>query len=1268
MADQDIQQENEYEMQYMTTNVQQHQQYESLLDMKKKTVQSELRSGRRTRSICSNKIKFIAITLVFCALIGLTVVTLNLHKKQVVESNSITEQEYGNDAKSLDKIIVSYEETLEGTSDKRLPQLRSLMEHSKLRRPFSIGYMNIYVRKISNHHGRRSHHRLRIPVARYEHRRTPFKSHLVNYMPWVPIFADRITKQTVVYSPTGKVYVMPALITSDDRLFSIAQLIASGTVSFFSDGARPTNTIDMARLFQFKFLAGPTIPKFDETEGSFKSGFRTYYDSFSTSDTDDSADDNDSYRSKIQSSEETDNKESYRREEKSYKTKKRTTKHSTTEKPITTSSTVSPLTRPYLTQCKPDSDIVRTAQSSKISNQNNQKSKFLKIPSDPKGIHGRHVIPNTYMIELKHGADMKSCIQSVKKSWKASKHHQDTDIHERMTIESEYFTGFSFSVSSDNKLDTFEAPEAALRIFQMHQIPKPAPVQGSPPSTVSENDAENQIISHDLTGVSDVHNQFKNFGRGVKVAIIDTGVYYLHPALGGCFGKGCKVGFGRDLVGDAYDGSISSIVADDDPLDDCSSGSHGTHVAGIIAANTTGITDPKFTPVLPFVGVAPQVTLGAYRVFGCNADYTSEDVVVAAMIAAVKDGADIISMSLGSIIPYPTAPSSIVAKRISDVGVYVIAAFGNDGDGGLQTPSDPSISPGVMAIASANNGYFPLRFIMSPNGAKIFVLTEDPRGRWNSRFDFSIIVINPGAVDDCSVSGKTVLGAVVIFAYHDVDPCDIAHRCNQAADVGAIGCLVYSAPFLPDTTKIPIVGISAQDASNVIATITQNPNALFTFTNQFDRFPISTVSTLSWFTSYGPDGDLSFKPDLTGLGGYMYSTVSSHAAMVNGLSRAYAVYSGTSMACPYVAGVMALFLASIKNPAPKTVNGQSKDGFCRPSFSLALNVMQSSANIIKIFRTPYYDSSIRQGAGLVNAFQALTTRTIFSPSKLALNDTIRRATSYKVKLSNIGTQMAAYEITHEGAPLLKGAQFGDDQLLRYPSRSLDFAMVDIQPSSFHLHPGNSQEITLQFREPAGAEPKLLPIFSGFIFAKNTINGEVTHLSYAGVVGDYSTARIWVRQTSTGIITGIQDSNGNYVVDDKIATLSAAQGITVKIVTAWASRYFFVDVIAVGDSDSIDFKKGVQCLYLDDYEAILVFQDWPRNVAPPNTQSHTTSYDFLWNGKSSTFFPDQMVIDPVTKTLPVGQYKVRFIALKHFGDLMNPNDYEVYTTPPFNLVL
>jgi hypothetical protein len=39
----------------------------------------------------------------------------------------------------------------------------------------------------------------------------------------------------------------------------------------------------------------------------------------------------------------------------------------------------------------------------------------------------------------------------------------------------------------------------------------------------------------------------------------------------------------------------------------------GTHTAGIIAANTTGINETIFIPKMPFIGVAPQVTLGACK-------------------------------------------------------------------------------------------------------------------------------------------------------------------------------------------------------------------------------------------------------------------------------------------------------------------------------------------------------------------------------------------------------------------------------------------------------------------------------------------------------------------------------------------------------------------------------------------------------------------------------------------------------------------------------
>jgi hypothetical protein len=78
------------------------------------------------------------------------------------------------------------------------------------------------------------------------------------------------------------------------------------------------------------------------------------------------------------------------------------------------------------------------------------------------------------------------------------------------------------------------------------------------------------------------------------VAIIDTGIYYLHPALGGCFGPGCKVEFGYgehpknvfigramrrktflDFVGDKYNGTNSIAIPDNDPLDNCSKYSHG---------------------------------------------------------------------------------------------------------------------------------------------------------------------------------------------------------------------------------------------------------------------------------------------------------------------------------------------------------------------------------------------------------------------------------------------------------------------------------------------------------------------------------------------------------------------------------------------------------------------------------------------------------------------------------------------------------------------
>ena len=114
--------------------------------------------------------------------------------------------------------------------------------------------------------------------------------------------------------------------------------------------------------------------------------------------------------------------------------------------------------------------------------------------------------------------------------------------------------------------------------------------------TADFQDSEAQFPAlKNFTGVRDVQMKLGFRGKGIRVGIIDSGVDYRHPALGGCLGKGCLVEFGHDFVGN-----------DNDPLD-CEG--HGTPVSGIIAAR-----DPK----MPIRGVAPDVTLGSYRIFGCN--------------------------------------------------------------------------------------------------------------------------------------------------------------------------------------------------------------------------------------------------------------------------------------------------------------------------------------------------------------------------------------------------------------------------------------------------------------------------------------------------------------------------------------------------------------------------------------------------------------------------------------------------------------------------
>lgn len=75
-----------------------------------------------------------------------------------------------------------------------------------------------------------------------------------------------------------------------------------------------------------------------------------------------------------------------------------------------------------------------------------------------------------------------------------------------------------------------------------------------------------QWIPHNLTRVKDSH-ALGSDGKGVVIAVVDSGIDYLHPSLGGGLGAGFKAESGYEFVGDNYSTSSPGVLfSDDDPI------------------------------------------------------------------------------------------------------------------------------------------------------------------------------------------------------------------------------------------------------------------------------------------------------------------------------------------------------------------------------------------------------------------------------------------------------------------------------------------------------------------------------------------------------------------------------------------------------------------------------------------------------------------------------------------------------------------------------
>ncbi|KAI9483825.1 MAG: peptidase S8/S53 domain-containing protein [Benjaminiella poitrasii] len=825
-------------------------------------------------------------------------------------------------------------------------------------------------------------------------------------------------------------------------------------------------------------------------------------------------------------------------------------------------------------------------------------------------------IPGRYIVSFAGKNDDVLFTQSFKKKFK------DAKLKVKENIKHDFINAISIDLETKDEDIHATALKAILDSSEVASV-YPVRTLSRPKVTVQATGktSEASVLPHSMTQVDKVHSVLKNKGKDILVGILDTGIDYLHPALGGGFGSGYKVVKGYDLVGDAYTGA-NTPIPDSDPLDACGAASgasgHGTHVAGIIAG---------YDAATNFTGVAPEANLGMWRVFGCDGSVTN-DIVIKGLLMAYDAGCDVINLSLGETNAWSltTDAEAEVVNKIVAKGVSVVISAGNSGAQGIFTVGLPSTAVSAFSTASVENSYYVSKDFKATGINHDFLYT-------NSNED----VIQDGPVVNGDKNpGNTAEGCTADSIDSAVNgklalikrgTCAFTDKVNNAAAGGAIGVVVYNnvagalTASVPGVT-IPVVSISNADGLELSAAIKKGVVSL-TFNHEGSLQPIENAGTISTFSSTGSSAELNFKPNIAGIGGNVYSTLPTYL-------DSWGVMSGTSMAAPYVAGSTALYLS---------VNGKKK------SIPFVHEQFQNYAHATNVYNTTTTDSPLRQGAGLVQVYDAITQTTHASPAQISFNDTA--TTKYRtqtITVTNYGHKTIHYEVVNDVTTAISPYNVEESGYtpLEPAANSVAAAKLKFSTKNFKLAPGKSIKLKVTVTPPK-TDPKNHVFYGGFIHlkSKQQSSGKDLKVPYFGVVGDQKTLPIF----DAGFPTIIDFDSNEYGQADTFTydrtDPSTAPVTVLRLLTP--SAHIKAELLETSTKKSIgEFFTGL------DYVG--------RNFLTGD-QIYT---QYVWDG---TYVPS--TISSASLPIPVadGTYLFKFSALKNMGDPKNNNDWETWTSGP-----
>ena len=485
-------------------------------------------------------------------------------------------------------------------------------------------------------------------------------------------------------------------------------------------------------------------------------------------------------------------------------------------------------------------------------------------------------------------------------------------------------------------------------------------------------------------------DQITQKGDGKVIAVIDTGVDMTHPAFAGALGgtpalSADKVASLTPQLGDGKTGTYVSEkfpfaydYADNDP--DASptgqAGSHGTHVAGITAANAGEI-----------VGIAPDAQIIVAKV----ARSVEGDITDSGLLAALDDMVilhpDVINLSLGQLGGMDNEADSVYAtvfKSLQDVGVTVNAAAGNHYTAGYgntsgknlpfasdpdsSTQCEPATYSSVVSVASVDNSLahsaftvgdrdIPFQRAGGADGQKMPDLSDLTGG------PFEYVDGGIGSAEDgAALKAKYPEGLAGKIVLVKRGSLTFQTKFDNIAGSKPAGFIVYNnvpgdslVVMSLATNGVPAAFISQADGEAMLAAADHHlsvaPGKVVAPSSKY---------SMSSFSSWGVTPDLRLKPEVAAPGGNIYSSVPGGT---------YEFMSGTSMATPQMAGVSAVVLQRVQNdPLFASMSAREKVDVVQ---NLIMGTAAPIADPLQDTGDPY--SPRKQGSGLTNVLAATTS-------------------------------------------------------------------------------------------------------------------------------------------------------------------------------------------------------------------------------------------------------------------------------------------------------